>query len=172
MVENNKDQSINEQSSDQADDMMFRVNLQYLKKISYSSPSSPQIFATKPVQPEVKVNVDVKVDRLNEVTYEVVLGVHTTAKDSERDHYELDLQYSAIVTFKDEFANIEEGTDEDYALKYQVMVTVPTLLFPYVREIVSNTVREGAFAIVLLEPINFHSLFVQKMEEEKKSSKK
>lgn len=141
------------------DDMSFRVNLQYLKTLSFNSPSAPIIFSGKQDAPDIKVNVDVLVDKLAEDAYEVALGIVINASsDSDKmKHYNFSMQYAAI-------AVSTEKHSDDYGLKYYLMVTVPLMLQPFARHIVSRTIGEAAFAAILLEPINFHKLFMDKVK--------
>jgi len=42
------------------------------------------------------------------------------------------------------------------------LVHCPFLMFPFVREIVSATTRSGGYPPLLIEPIDFASLFIEK----------
>jgi preprotein translocase subunit SecB len=41
----------------------------------------------------------------------------------------------------------------------------PNILFPYLREVVSDVVVRGGFAPVLLNPINFDALYQQQRQQ-------
>jgi preprotein translocase subunit SecB len=43
-----------------------------------------------------------------------------------------------------------------------LLAEAPRILFPFARQIVSQTVQEGGFPPLLLEPIDFHGLFLQR----------
>ena len=45
--------------------------------------------------------------------------------------------------------------------------TCPNILFPYAREAMSDLIVKAGFQSVLLNPINFEALYMQKKEEEK-----
>ena len=45
------------------------------------------------------------------------------------------------------------------------MLTAPTSLFPYAREVVSDLVSKGGFPQLLLTPVNFDGLYAQQMAE-------
>ena len=45
-------------------------------------------------------------------------------------------------------------------------VACPNILFPYVRETVSDVVNRAGFPPVLLSPINFEALYAQQMAEQ------
>ena len=46
-----------------------------------------------------------------------------------------------------------------------VLIECPRLLFPFAREIIATTVRNGGFPPLLLDPVDFVSLYRQKMGE-------
>jgi preprotein translocase subunit SecB len=45
------------------------------------------------------------------------------------------------------------------------MIECPRLLFPFAREIIATTVRNGGFPPLLLDPVDFVSLYRQKMAQ-------
>ena len=46
-----------------------------------------------------------------------------------------------------------------------VLIECPRLLFPFAREIVATTVRNGGFPPLLLDPVDFVALYRQRMAE-------
>ena len=51
------------------------------------------------------------------------------------------------------------------SLNAVVLIECPRLLFPFAREIIATTVRNGGFPPLLLDPVDFVSLYRQKMSE-------
>ncbi len=49
------------------------------------------------------------------------------------------------------------------SLQPVVLIECPRLLFPFAREIVATAVRNGGFAPLLLDPIDFVSLYRQRL---------
>ena len=47
-----------------------------------------------------------------------------------------------------------------------VMIECPRLLFPFAREIVATAVRNGGFAPLLLDPVDFVALYHQRMAQQ------
>ena len=45
----------------------------------------------------------------------------------------------------------------------------PTILFPYLRETISDLVIRGGFPPVLLAPVSFEALYVQRLQQEQQS---
>ncbi len=46
-----------------------------------------------------------------------------------------------------------------------IMIECPRLLFPFAREIIATSVRNGGFPPLLLDPVDFVGLYRQKMAE-------
>ena len=47
-----------------------------------------------------------------------------------------------------------------------VMIECPRLLFPFAREIVASAVRNGGFPPLMIDPVDFVSLYRQRMEQQ------
>jgi len=43
---------------------------------------------------------------------------------------------------------------------------MPTILFPYLRETISDLIARGGFPPVLLSPISFEALYVQRLQQQ------
>ena len=46
-----------------------------------------------------------------------------------------------------------------------VMIECPRLLFPFAREIIATAVRNGGFAPLLLDPVDFVALYQQRLAQ-------
>ena len=51
-----------------------------------------------------------------------------------------------------------------------VLIECPRLLFPFARQIVADTVRDGGFPPLMLDPVDFASLYRQRAEQAKPMS--
>jgi preprotein translocase subunit SecB len=47
-----------------------------------------------------------------------------------------------------------------------VMIECPRMLFPFAREIIASTVRNGGFPPLLLDPIDFVGLYRQRLAQQ------
>jgi len=45
-------------------------------------------------------------------------------------------------------------------------VACPNILFPYARETVSDAVTRAGFAPVVLQPVNFEAMYMQRLQEQ------
>ena len=47
-----------------------------------------------------------------------------------------------------------------------IAVACPNILFPYAREAVSDAVGRAGFQAVVLQPVNFEGMYMQRMQEQ------
>jgi preprotein translocase subunit SecB len=127
----------------------------YVKDLSFETPSSPQIFLEK-WEPDVNVQLGNKASQLSEDTHEVVLEVTVTAKLKEKTAFLVEVHMAGIFYLS--------GYDE-VQLAAMTGSACPQILFPYVREVVSDVVTRGGFPQLLLTPINFDILYRQHLEQ-------
>lgn len=153
------------------------VNIQYVKDLSFEVPGAPQIFSTLRSQPNVQINLDVQARRIQEGqnVFEVILSIRAEAAempaangqiaaapavngpsgngqaaDGPRPVFIAELAYAGIFTLN----NLPEN-----ALEPVLLVECPRILFPFARNVLADTTREGGFAPVLLQPIDFVALW-------------
>lgn len=127
------------------------ITRQYLKDFSFENPNAPTIYsAFKDEGPELKISVDITANPLEDNSHEVVLSLSVRASYQDTTAFIVELQYGAQ-------AVVEETVSEE-RLERALMIEVPRLLFPFLRNIVANATREGGFPPLLLNPINFRKL--------------
>jgi len=51
-------------------------------------------------------------------------------------------------------------------LEMVLAITCPNILFPYAREAISDLIVKAGFSSVLLNPINFESLYLKQKQEQ------
>jgi preprotein translocase subunit SecB len=133
----------------------FQVNAQYIKDLSFEVPGAPAIFgALVNQQPEVSVQVNLDATPLGNNLHEVSLKLVLEAKLQERVAFILDLTYAGVFTVQ----------MPDEHVQPVLMIECPRLLFPFARNIIADAVRDGGFPPILLQPIDFVSLFRSRVE--------
>jgi preprotein translocase subunit SecB len=124
------------------------ITRQYIKDLSFENPNAPAIFSAYGEEgPELKVSVDIAANAIEDNSHEVVLSLYVSATFRETAAFIVELQYAAQ-------AVVDETVSED-KLERALMVEVPRYLFPFLRNIIANTTRDGGFPPLLLSPINF-----------------
>src|SRR5438128_6327084 len=125
------------------------VNAQYIKDLSFENPRAPHSLRQQTAQPAVDINVDVKAQSLGPENYEVVLSINAGAKIQDEQLFLVELSYAAIITVR----NVSQEM-----LSQVVLVETPRLLFPFARNIVAETTRDGGFPPLMINPIDFGEL--------------
>ena len=129
----------------------FTVEKIYVKDVSFEAPNTPHVF-NEQGQPQLNMNLNQKVGRLDENLFEVVLGVTLTCTLNEKTVYLAEVQQAGIfglVGFDDRTLDMMLGT------------YCPNVLFPYVRQAVSDLILSGGFPPFFMQPINFEALYAE-----------
>jgi preprotein translocase subunit SecB len=129
----------------------FALQRIYTKDVSFETPSSPDIFKQE-WKPESSVNLNTEVKKVQDAVYEIILTVTITTKLGEQTAYLAEVKQAGIFGIKG-FPDKEMGP--------LLGSYCPNLLFPYVREVVSDLVTKGSFPQLVLQPVNFDALYAQ-----------
>lgn len=129
----------------------FALERIYIKDVSFESPNAPEIFRGE-WKPQNELNLNTKVNKLSDGVYEVVLSVTVTTKVGDKTAFIVEAEQAGIFGVTG-FSEQEIGP--------LLGAYCPNLLFPYVREVVSDLVTKGSFPQLVLQPVNFDALFAQ-----------
>jgi len=131
----------------------FTVEKIYIKDVSFEAPNTPQVFSEQG-QPQLGMNLNQKVGRLDEAMYEVVLGVTLTCTLNDKTVYLAEVEQAGIFGLS--------GFDER-TLDMMLGTYCPNVLFPYVRQSISDLITSGGFPPFYMQPINFEALYAEGM---------
>ena len=132
----------------------FIIQRLYIKNSSFETTQTPAIFQKK-WEPELNLELNTNHTELEANTYEVTLTVTATVKNKEETAFLVEVQQAGVFTVN--------GPDAEH-LNHILGSFCPSILFPYVRETVSSLVTKGSFPPLVLSPINFDALYMQKMQ--------
>ena len=135
----------------------FTIQKIYTKDISFETPNSPAIFTQTEWNPDVNVQLNSRATVLEDNAHEVVLAVTVTVKLGDKTAYLAEVQQAAI--FKIENFPAEQ-------MGHVLGSFCPNILFPYVREAISDLVARGGFPQMLLAPVNFDAIYAQHMQQQ------
>jgi preprotein translocase subunit SecB len=131
----------------------FQIQRIYLKDLSLEQPNAPQILLVA-AEPVVSVEVDVMVNRLGEGIFEVALIATVTAKIEGNALFLVEAKQAGIF----EFSNIpSEQVDP------MLGISCPTILYPYLRSNIADTITRAGFQPIHLNEINFHGMYEQRL---------
>jgi len=129
----------------------FTVEKIYVKDVSFEAPNAPQVF-NEQGQPQLNMNLNQKVGRLDGDMFEVVLGVTLTCTLNEKTVYLAEVEQAGIFGLT--------GFD-DRTLDMMLGTYCPNVLFPYVRQSISDLITNGGFPPFYMQPINFEALYAE-----------
>lgn len=101
-------------------------------------------------QPEINVNIQVNGKKNTEETYEVTLLINVEAKQKEKVLFLIELQYAGLCHTLHVPADV---------LPTLLMIQTPTFLFPYARQIISDTTSQAGLPPLYLQPVDFSALY-------------
>lgn len=129
---------------------------QYAKDFSFENPNAPRSLTPQNEGPQISIQVNVNAKQLAETDFEVDLTLEGDAKIAEDVLFAFELTYSGVFRVR----NIPQ--DQVHPV---VMIECPRLLFPFARQIVADSVRNGGFPPLYIDPIDFVALYRQKAQE-------
>ena len=135
---------------------VFSIEKVFVKDLSLEIPNAPQIF-TEQVQPQLEVQIATEVAKFAETYFEVTVSATVTAKSGERTVFLVEAVQAGIFSI----SNVPPQE-----LDPLLSVGCPTILFPYLRETISDIVTRGGFPPVLLSPVSFEALYMQRQQQQ------
>jgi len=137
---------------------LFNIEKLYVKDLSLESPNSPSIFLERE-NPKIDLQLNTQSHFMEEGLYEVTVTVTVTAKLPEKDKVMFLIEAKQAGIFQVRNLPPEE-------LESVLAIICPNILYPYLREVVSNMAIHAGFTPVLLNPINFEALYQQQKQQQ------
>ena len=138
----------------------FAIQKLYIKDASFESPGTPECFSFKQWEPQIDVNLSNNHREVSEGLYEAVLVITATVTHEEATAFLVEVQQAGVFTI-DGF----EDEEKRYLLGSQCM----NILFPYLREAISDLSVRGGFPPLLLSPVNFDALYQQHLQRQQQA---
>ena len=129
----------------------YRAQGFYLKDFSFENPKAPQIFAQPMQKPKMELSVDVGVQKIEGANFEVSLRTNAQAS------IEGDVIFLVELVFAGIFAVNPELTKEE--IERILLVDCARDIFPFSRRVIADATREGGFAPLILEPVDFNAVY-------------
>jgi preprotein translocase subunit SecB len=107
-------------------------------------------------KPEVDMNMTNKATAIGDDHYDVVLTVTLTVKLGDKTAYLVEVNQAGIFLIK----NLPEDV-----INRMLGIVCANILFPFVREAVSDVITRGGFPQLLLAPVNFDALYEQQQKD-------
>ena len=134
----------------------LNVVAQYIKDFSFENPNAPQSLSGGGEQPQIGIQINVAANPLSDTDIEVLLKLDGKAETAGKLIFRFELEFAGVFRIR----NVPQES-----LNAVVLIECPRLLFPFAREIIATAVRNGGFPPLLLDPVDFVSLYRSKVEE-------
>jgi preprotein translocase subunit SecB len=141
---------------------VFTIEKIYVKDLSLEIPNAPHIFLDREV-PEINMQLSTQGGCIEGDIYEVMLTITVTSRIKEKTVFLIEAHQAGIFRIR----NVP-GNDIDPVLG----IVCPNILFPYLRETVSDTVVRAGFPPVILNPVNFEVIYHQKKQQTESKTEK
>lgn len=155
----------------------MKIHGQYIKDLSFENPNSPFLSSDK--APDINVMVNIASVKLEGTE-------NKNGQDEEKSFHEITLHIEIKATVKDaqtkdgtaficetkycgifSIENFQELTEEE--IRQALFVGGPTFLFPFAREVIARVTGSGGFPPLMLDPIDFQTMYEQQTKQEKSS---
>ena len=135
---------------------VFTIEKVYVKDLSLEIPNAPQIFLEREA-PQVDIQLHHNSTGVEEGVYQTTLTVTVTAKIKDKTMFLVEAAQAGIFVARNIPAQELEAV---------LAIACPNILFPYVREVISDVVVRAGFPPVLLSPVNFEAIYQQQHQQQ------
>jgi preprotein translocase subunit SecB len=143
-------------------DPVFNIEKLYLKDLSLEIPHAPAIFLERE-QPRIDLLINSEHSKVQDGIHEVVVTATVTAKLQEKDQVLFLIEIKQAGIFQ-----IRNVADDE--LDRVLGMVCPSIIYPYLRETVSDASVRAGFIPVVLNLINFEAIYLQQKAQEAAAS--
>ncbi len=152
----------------QATDLPITIHTQYIRDMSFENPDAPESMRAGQDMPQMNVNIGMDARSLkdNKIKnlYEVSLTVSATAKRDDKTVFIAEIIYGVTVS-------IGEVVPEDQHHPL-LLIEIPKFAFPFARQILATLTSQGGYPPLLLNPVDFQTLYLDRFKGEIEEAKK
>lgn len=137
------------------------IMAQYVKDLSFENPHAPATLRQSDERPSMDANFSMDAKKVewegDDSVYEVTLGIRTEAQRGSQTAFICEIEYCVLVSLK----NVPE--DQHHPM---LLIEMPRYAFPFVRMIISNLTQQAGYMPLLLSPVDFRALYMQRFAAE------
>lgn len=140
----------------------LNILAQYVKDLSFENPGAPNSLRGRDKAPAININVNVAPNQLADKEYDVTLTLSAKATYDKDVLFNVELVYGGVFRI--------DGFPQEHMLPL-LFIECPRLIFPFARQIVAECTRNGGFPPLMIDPIDFATMFQQRLAEEQAKAK-
>ncbi len=133
---------------------------QYVKDLSFENPAAPASYQWTSA-PQMDVQFNIGSQPVADGVHESVIKIDISSSHPEGQSFVVDLSYAGLFGVR----NVPDDQVQAFML-----AEAPRILFPFARRVIAVAVRDGGYAPLLLEPIDFHGLYLAQREQHQAQS--
>jgi preprotein translocase subunit SecB len=133
-----------------------RVLAQYIKDLSFENPNIGRLLSGPGDNPNLKLEVNVNAQKMGDNSFESAIDLKAQATNASGVIYDFECVYAGLFQI--------EGLPEQ-ALEPFLLVNCPALIFPFLRRLAADITREGGFPPLLIDPLDFGALYMQRRQQ-------
>ena len=137
----------------------FNIISQFLKDISVESPNVPELFFKQDggqAKMEINIDINIKGAENNLFMVDLITRVHSKLEKDNKTVFLIESTYTCMVQYEEKDEEIKKKT---------LLIDVPTVLFPYVRSMVTRLIAESGFPPLSMPLFDFADLYEQRQKQ-------
>ncbi len=135
---------------------VFNIEKLYVKDLSVEIPNAPAVFMEREA-PQIDVNMSTESRALGNDVYHSTITVTVTAKMGDKTMFLVECTQGGVFRIQ----NVPQDQ-----LPMVLGIGCPNIVFPYLRETVSDVITRAGFPPLLLNPVNFEAIFAQQQAQQ------
>lgn len=139
---------------------VFHIEKLFVKDLSLEVPNAPAIYLEREA-PQIDVNMSTESRGLGEDMYHSSITVTVTAKIGDKTMFLVECTQAGLFRIQ----NVPQDQ-----IPMVLGIGCPNIVFPYLRESVSDLVIRAGFPPLLLNPVNFEALFLQQQQAQQQQA--
>lgn len=127
----------------------IRILAQFVRDLSFENPRAPESLRSEG-QPQIELGVEMNARGRPDGLFEVDLKLTAAAVRESETAFQIELLYGGLFDIQ----NVPQEHIEPVLL-----IECPRFLFPFARRVIADLTTEGGFPPLLLEPMDFASIY-------------
>ncbi len=156
------EESKNQEQQLEVTALPITIHTQYIRDISFENPDAPNSMRSGLKNPDMNVNIGMDARALEDDNiknlYEVALSISATAKREDKIIFIAEVIYGVTVSIDD---IVPENQHHPILL-----IEIPKFAFPFARQILATLTSQGGYPPLLLNPVDFHALYMDRFKDE------
>ena len=139
---------------------VFNIEKLYVKDLSVEVPNAPAIYLEREA-PKIDINMSTDSHALGDDVYDTTITVTITAKVGDKSMFLVECTQGGVFRIQ----NVPQDQ-----IPMVLGIGCPNIVFPYLRETVSDVVIRAGFPPLLLNPVNFEALYQQQQQAQQQQA--